>query len=582
MNENENSTVQNTEQPVTTVNESLQPAEPVAPVQPVQPVQPVEPVATVAPEAPVAPVQPIEPATPAQPIQPVQPTAAPKGKSKLPIIIIAAVLVIGIIAAVYFLFFKKVTGKQVVNGTINKVFATAEKFTEKFDEAFVVDYKKDIISSNGYFKASVETDDETVKASLGDIKSAQVKYDFALDAKNLEGTLDLTAVENDKDIIKLYTLLTDKVLYFKTDADTQVYKADLSDAFDWSQINVEKWPEFNSKATTNMLKSIKKYLLASIKDEYITLEEGTYTVDGTEIKGSKTTLTITQKRANEMAISFLESIKNDTDKNGLINIVTSYGVDKDEINKAIDDALKQLKEAKDLDDSKKILLNIYTTSKGKFLGMDFIEFDKTVLTVVSKNDVSTIKFYEGDRVELKLTYNEKSKELTWVNEAEGNKNEKIVVTFKDDGIKAEFSMTGLKVTLEITTKVTNEQYDENGKISLEFEENGKKTTASAEMNASIKKIDSINKFSTTGAKDITTLTSYEQNEILSKIKNKVGTSTIYKLIEQLTKSNSSSNQTNSMSYYCSQAYSCQPYTTGYNQCKINYYGEEYDIFCEVE
>ena len=580
MNENDISSVQNTEQPVTTVNEPLQNAAPVVSPEPVTPVventTPVaEPVQAPVSEPQVQTPEPtIDTAPTVQP--PLQsigdPIVEEKKKSKLPIIIILVILLIGVGVLVYFLFFKKVTGKQVVNGTINKFFATAETFSEKLDDAFIFDFKSETIKANGYLKGSIETSDQNIKNQLNGLQSVAIKYDLQINAKDLEGYLNISGNENDKEIITFSSMLKDKILYMESNVFDKVYKQDLTNEVDWEELKerIKEVPEYDSRTISKVTKKIKEYLKKSIKDEYISLEEGTFTVDGVELKGSKTTLTLTEKRVNEMTISMLNSAKNDSEMVEMLAKCANQS--KEQVIKELEDIAKEIENQNEYANTEsKLYINIYTTTKGKFLGLEVKVQNDVVATAVSQNDITTIKIKMDQ--EIKLTYDEKKKELTWVNEAEDNNNEKIVVTFKEDAIKIEATYKQYKVTLESEYKNSKTMLSEKNSISVESQTDNGNVKGTIEASAVLEKGNEIKKIDTTNAKDINELTQEENQQIEQNINSQLNKSIVFKLVEQIFKSINQAylydyTETNDIynSMYCSQAYNCRNCSGGYCTC----------------
>ena len=518
--------------------------------------------------------------------------AQTKSKKGLIIACIAVLVLIGAGIGVYFGFFRKVSGKQVVNGTINKIFESAIKAADKVEKNVVIDYKNDIVKTNGSVRASITTDDTELQQQLNNLSSVALDYDLRLDLKTLNGSLDLTEKENDKAIITLNTLVKNKVLYFKTDKTNGVYKYDLSKDIDWDAIDISKLPEYKSNSLTSVLKKIQGYVKDSIKEEYITQEEGEYTVDGETIKGLKTTITLTEERTKEIEKSVIDSLMNDED--GLKLFAEFLMMDQQEVKASLEKAKDSMdqpttdKTIQRIENKKneEVKINIYTTKQGKFLGFDTLDEDgKNGVTAVAQGDLVTIKFLTDGKVSLKLTYNEKEKELVWKNEEEGNKNETIVVKFSENGFKVTFSMDGLNATLEFNETITNDSVSMNFNVGFDYSQDGKKLGAKVEFNNSLSKVTEINEFSTAGSKDVNTLTEAEQeqfgNEIKSALEKSVIFSVAMKSVEEQNKANTAVNTNSYYSSYCSVAYDCKNYGGDYNYCKYKYDGYEYSVLCPI-
>jgi hypothetical protein len=236
--------------------------------------------------------------------------------------------------------------------------------------------------------------------------------------------------------------------------------------------------------------------------------------------------------------------------------------------------------------NEEVKINIYTTKQGKFLGFDTLDEDgKNGVTAVAQGDLVTIKFLTDGKVSLKLTYNEKEKELVWKNEEEGNKNETIAVKFSENGFKVTFSMDGLNATLEFNETITNDSVSMNFNVGFDYSQDGKKLGAKVEFNNSLSKVTEINEFSTAGSKDVNTLTEAEQeqfgNEIKSALEKSVIFSVAMKSVEEQNKANTAVNTNSYYSSYCSVAYDCKNYGGDYNYCKYKYDGYEYSVLCPI-
>ena len=520
------------------------------------------------------------------------PQANKEAKSKKPLIICIVLLVL--IAAgvgIYFAFFKKVTGREVINGTINKVFQSAIKASEKIENNVVIDYKNDIVRTNGSLKATINTDDSDIKQALNNLNSVALDYDLRLDLKVLSGSLDLIEKENDKELIELNTYLKDKTLYFKMKDVEGTYKLDMTEAFDWDSIDVSKLPEYKSKSMSAVLKKMQGYLKNAIKDEYITTEEGTFNVDGKEITGIKTTLKLNNKITKEISDSIIDQILNDDEGMNLLAEFTM--TDKDtiktslEASKSSNDQYKQTTVVTEED--KDVNLNIYTTKRGKFLGFDLITGEndtKAGITAVSENDITEIKFYSKGKETLKLNYNEKEKELVYKNEAEGNKNETLTLKFLEDGIKLTFAMDGGSMSLELTENINKDSVSVNAKAELDYTDAGKNTKASLELSNNMGKTDSLNEINTFGAKDLATMTETEAQEFTTGVTNAFSKSTVYQLIETAAKNTKKQYQqtqttttTKYTSPHCATAYNCENYGGEYDYCKYDEDGYTWTVMC---
>ena len=499
------------------------------------------------------------------------PTVEPVKNNKKGLIIIIVVALLIVIAAVYFFFFRTVSKKQVINGTINKLFESAKTATDKLDEALIIDYKKDIISLNGDVKVSIETNDKDIKETLGDLNSLGMSYDLKLNLKELEGSLDLKANENDKDIAIINLLLKNENAYIKSNLFTQILRYDLSKEIDWDSIDIDKLPDYNAKALSKLISKTQQFTKDAIKDEYLEQSSVKETVDGVEIEGLKTTLVLNQSNTLEIFKSIATSFKNDDE--ALQLLAETVMQDKNEISASIDAFISQI-EGVTAQSNDKYLLDIYTTKQGSFLGMKFTDNKgNLVITVAEKDKVDTIKFYSEGKETLKLTYNKKDKELKYKDEASGYE---FTVKTTDNGGVITFTGDGFKLVLDFTYKISKEEVSESYKLEMSDNESNKLTL---EANSKLSKGSNINEFSTTGSKNIKFLTDsdYEDmgNQIINNIKDtKIGTlitqyMTVYE--EQMN------------SIYCSQAYACVDNGDGTATCQ--YMDDDFstkEVICPIQ
>ena len=474
----------------------------------------------------------------AEPVEPVlnttaEPVTPPKKSIVKPLLLTLLILLVvgGAGTLVYFKFFRTVTGKEVVNGTINKIFANAIKASEKLEDEFVIDYKSDIIKADGYLTGSVETTDPEIKASLNNINKLSLDYDFRLDLKNLSGSVDFTAKENDTNIGTINAFLKNKVLYIKSDLVTDTFKLDLSEAYDWDSIDISKLPNQDTKAISKLLDKYKKYLNELITDEYITQEEGEYTVEGTNIQGLKTTVTYNTSQQKELQKALYDKMLNDDE---YLTIYSSLTMEDKETAKQdletkknhVYDDVQYIREPSETI----YYYNIYTTKQGKFLGFDYqVNYEnklRTVITIIEKDDIDYIKAYSMDEVWFKCEYNAKEKEFKWVNDAEDNKNETVIIKFIDDGVKVTFSMDDLKVELEGTQKKSDKDIKANFKAGIDYTSDNKNTKLNVEYQQNVSKADSINQFDTTNALDVANGTEQDGERILNDLRQSLNKTTI--------------------------------------------------------
>jgi hypothetical protein len=482
--------------------------------------------------------------TPGQTPEPVVNTDKPKSKKGL-FIAIGVVLVIAILTGVYFLFIRGVDKKQVINGTVNKFFGTAAEAAQKIEDILIIDYKKDVVKSTGSFKVSYDTNDSSIKTQLGGLTSATLNYGMDLDLKNLEASLDLELLEGNNNVAKFNTLLKNKNFYIKSDLFTDIFKYDLSNEIDWNSIDIDKLPDFKADAYTKLIKKANKLVIDNIKDEYLTQESVNEDIDGVNVKGLKTTLTLDEKNSKQFAKDLLNAMKNDDE---FVELLASIAMkDKDEIKESLDDAIKNIDEEKQTliaEEFKTSKLNIYTTKQGKFLALTLAEEDKNALTAVSNKGVTTIKFFTNGKESLKVDYNEKDKEIIWNNEnAKANDIKKVTVKLLKNGLSIKLESDAYNVTLSGTEDITKESISTNYSAEANMEQAGKNYSAKAEWTNKVEKGDKVNEFSTTSAKNIKYLTDEDSNKLGTELITNLNKSTIGQMIVAMLQSASTTNTT---------------------------------------
>ena len=524
----ENQNVQPEATPVTPV----EPEAPIAPETPVEPVAPAEPVAPIAPEAPVAPApvdpmmqQPFEPMM--QPIEPVQPVATEPQKKKniIPIIIIIAFIVIaGGGAAVYFLFFGKVTGKQVMDGTIGTLFNKAIAVGDSVQERLVIDYKNDTINTKSNLVVNGEMKANGATISYKDIS---LTLDSKLSLKDLEGSFKLSTSQEGNKIANLDGFLKGKKAYINSSLFETPYMLDLTDQLDWKEIEqaVKDMPEFKSDGYKKILNKSLKFVQDSIKEEYITQTEGDFTIEGTSVKGLKNTIVIDAEKKKAITKDIFTAALNDEE---YIKLIADYsGQTEEDVKKSLKDEL-DYNETADYSREDSITISIYTTTKGKFLAFEY-SYEHSIITGVSENDITTIRIKEDNKETYKFTYNETEKEFTF----EINKYT-FKIQFITNGIKFSVTGEGLSADLSFTEENTDSSLSSKLEANLSYIEGKDSIKGSVKFNSDVTKVDSIDTFSTSGAKNIIEMTPEEETAIETNFYNAAKGTYIELLIQMFT------------------------------------------------
>lgn len=478
------------------------------PVQPVTPVTPVEP--TVVPQAtPVAPVQP----TMVQP--PVQPVPEPtKKKSILPIILILLVLVLaGGGTGAYFLFFHKVSAKQVVDGTLNTMFSKAAAVETAVDKVFTFNYKNDIVQGTGNLKLDVEGSADGEKLEL---KNIDFDYDLISNIKNKELSTKISTSQNSKEIVNLQAFVQNNKAYVNSNVFTTPYVYDLNNTTFWDDIIdiTDKMPEYNSGDLKTVVSKIKQYVRHSIKDEYLTQADGNFTIDGTNISGVKTTIELSTTRLNDMEIGIINEMIADEE---LIGIIAKYEmISTDAVKNSLYDEIDNIKASKETilpEKDIKYNINIYTTKQGKFLALEVTSDGKVALTAVSNNNVTTFKIYDDDgNVEYEFTYDEVNKEYVFKIEEYTLK-----VQFITDGVKLSLTGNDLDLSLSLTNTTADNLIKNTVDFNGSYKEGTNNVKGSLKYTSELKKAEKIETFDVANARPYEEITPEEQQAISTNV-----------------------------------------------------------------
>ena len=476
-----------------------QPVQPVEPVTPVQPVQPVAPVAPVA-ETVVPPVQPVE-------------TVQKKKKSVLPIVLIllVAILAGGGVGA-YFLFFNKVSAKQVVDGTVNTLFSKATIAEEVVDKVFTFNYKNDVIKSEANLKVDFEGN---VSGEKLEFKNIALDFNTIVNLKDKEASLKVGTSEKDKEIINLSAFVKNDKAYLNSNVFENPYYYNLEDTSFWDELNktFDKIPEYKSSDLSTIVNKTKTYLRHTIKDEYLSQSEGNFTIDGTAVEGLKNSINLTDSIIKDMEINFYNEILADEE---YLNILAKYEmVDVSEIKDKIYDEIDLVKNNKQTikaEEEHKYVINIYTTKQGKFLALEVTHDGEVGITGVSKDKVTTYKIYQGNgTTAYTITYDEVNKEYSFDYNGYNFK-----VKFEKDKATLKVSGKDVEVTLTINMEVNNDLVQYGLGFDGSYKEGSNSVKGSLKFNASVSKADKIESFDVATAKDIEVITPEEETAIETK------------------------------------------------------------------
>lgn len=427
----------------------------------------------------------------------------------LPSVIVAVVAVVGCLC---FLGYRLIFGDDPVKITTKAIRGLKDSIKDTKDDS---DGMYELLSGDDAFEISSK-----MNVSL---PQGMDKYDLNVllqaDSKNEAGKLDLTAKQNKKELVNVSAILDSSKLYFKT-ADTMknYYYLDATEII--KQIT-EGFNEAASSIDTEMLNALSKYDFTKLidyaadavdsvltKDDFKKSKEE-ITVKGKDVKATKYTAKIDQKKAIKIAKEFAKKAKNDKE---LVKLLAQLsGAKEADITKAIDELIDT--EPENLEDGY-ILYSVYVSSLGKTLGYGFEVEGLGKVIITNKSDVTTISVTYGDYYG-SIEINEKS-------------DDHVVITGNLMG------MLNIEVDIksDSDTIKKNKEYKETLDVKVSVSVMGQNIEASLSSVTNIKKIDKVDTKGTAGAIDVEKMTDVQSSQFEREVKK----SSIYSLIEGLSKS----------------------------------------------
>ena len=424
-------------------------------IQPTTPVvQPSEPVNT--PIQPMPTQQPmvnggINPTTPVAPMAPQAPQGGGLAGLKAKLFshgvgpVVAAVVVILLLVAG--VSYKMITSspKNVFKGAINSAykdvdaaFTAFDEFTETYnfeEKAIVVDFDTTLDTN---VKEITEITDQ-----LGfKLKDVTVGVTAGIDYKD-EKVLAGGYIKGEKEKIDATMMLEDGIFYIGTSLLEDVLKyQDKSLDIDFSELKeMIESAEISTDVNDyrNAVKSIKDAFIASISNEYTEKESDELEIAGKKVKVTKNSLVLDEDSLEYMMETIAEELEEDDEF--LKSAAAIGGVDKKEIK----EALKMLKEsASEIEESAEVKINIYTKGfLNTYAGFGLEVEGKEYLTYV----------VDGDDFE--LVYDDQYEDY----------GTKVVVSVKDTKLTAK--VNGEKIFTGTVKEISDEKIDFTIKSALE-------------------------------------------------------------------------------------------------------------------
>ena len=438
----------------------------------------------------------------------------PKKRRIFPIFLVIFVLMICAFL-IYFFYFYKVSARQVIDGAFNIFFDKATTLENVFDKVSDFDLKNDTLQGSFDLNLNLEG---IVDGQKIDFKNIDLNYQMTTDIKNKEIFFKIGTSQNNKEIINANVLLKNDTTYFTSNLFNKTYFSSLGDTSYWQEINkaIDDMQHYNANDFKKIIEKNKLFIRNTIKDEYLSQETGSYIIDGKDISGIKTTLELTEKRQNEMEIDYYNEVLADDEY--LEILAKGTKATKEELRNDYTNIVNNLKSEYNTADSiNKVYFNIYTTKNGKFLAFEGMFMDEVSLTAVLNDNIITIKTYkENNIVGYTFNYDMIKKELSF--EAEGYS---FKVQLEENSLK--ILITGNNFNLNISTNTIVE----NNTISYIFDSSGSYTEnnnsyiGSIKMTFDISKVDKMNSFNTTNAKNANEVTEEEITAIESRFENAI-------------------------------------------------------------
>lgn len=482
--------------------------------QPVEP-QPIEP-------QPVEPVQPVESIPPIPPIDEptleplgMQPNAnqnnyeeeKPKKKKALPIIVVLLILAI---AGGLIYYYMTRPGKT-VEGLINTTFDKLEEVvtTKTFDE-----FKKDTVLLKG--KVTLNTNIKEFEMLNGET----IEYLTGMDYQNKKMEIGLGLQEEGQSIVDVAAYIFDKEMFVSLkDIYSNLIKIDDFEGFDFDEL-------FSSEGTEEDIKTIlegyNRVLVKSINTNDFKKSSTKITLDGKEVSVNKITYELTSERLEKLVKNISKNMLKEEKLLETLAKLTETDVE------TIKEAFKESAESDLSIGDVTILFDIYTKkATNKFVGLD-----------VKIENVISAELRQGETTE---TFTITSAML--------NAN---IVTKKTDENTYNTEYKIAAGTEEITGSIAmyEKEIDKNKTEGLlKFDVNhdneffGFTMSYTKELGVDIANVDK------TKYKTMDQITEQEQQEISTKLLEKISGSKLYKFIEEYEQSKTSSYNYNTPSLY---------------------------------
>lgn len=337
-----------------------------------------------------------------------------------------------------------------------------------------------------------------------------------VDSKNEAAKVDVKGKADGKEFINLKALFNDSKLYFKL-ADTMknYYYLDLTEVMKEitenmadleTSVNPELIALVNDYDFTKLIDYAADSVDAVLSKDDFDKEKDTILINGKDVKATKYTAKIDQKKAIKIAKAFAKKAVADKDLIKMIALATdeTEANIKEMFNELIDAEPENLEEGY-------ILYSVYVSSLGKTLGYGFGVEDMGTITIGQKGDVTTIAVTAGQYTGY-INIDEKS-------------DDHVVITGSFMGmITAE-----LDIKTDLDTIKKNKEYKETLDVKFTLSALGQAVKASLNAETTVKKIDKVDVTDVKNAINIEKMTYSEQ----AQFEREVEKSSLYRLLNGL-------------------------------------------------
>ena len=432
-----------------------------------------------------------------------------KGGNKKPLIITLCVLGVAVLGVACFFGYKMLFGKKdpvkQTSGAIRGLKSGIKDVKKNNDEIV------SIMDGNDPYEvtATIKTD---FPRELG-IDNFNFKVLAQSDEKKGQTKLDLTAKYGFQNIMDLSAILDKEVLYFKlNDTMSKYYKMAMDSEDLTVNVDASKLEMLGDYDVTKIIDYLADSIDSNVKSTDFAKEKAELTINQKEVKATKYTASLSEKKLKGILDGFLKKVSNDKE---LVKIIAEVqNVSEKDIKEAINEFVK---DSSDYSNDKLFDYSIYLTSSGDALGYSVTVEGTEYLVAVKDETVSLQAVVNGVSVALEFTQ---------------ESDDHFVISLNSMGM--ELGKIDIKSKLETITK--GKEYRKTIDIVLNAPTVLKKD-ASMKIVLDVKKIDSVNVSGTSDAIDVENMTEAEASIFESQLER----SSLYKFFNSYAGGHSTTN-----------------------------------------